>query len=166
MLTLDVLPDIEFGPVGNREHAKVLAGLQAGVKQRPELRALSLGLPLAEAVAVRKDTLLGSGFFFVAARAADQRVEAELVDCFQQRHRLVHIARLAGMRQAHGAALHRVFDVAHDQFGPEFFCAQITEIDHFLEVVAGIYHQQRIGDTADTKSFFRTPEHDQRVFTA
>jgi hypothetical protein len=66
---------------------------------------------------VAEDALLGAGLFLVAARAADQGVEAELVDRLQQRHRLVHIARFAGVGQAHGAARHGVFHAAHDQLG-------------------------------------------------
>jgi len=62
----------------------VFAGLQAGVEQGPQLRTLGLGLPLAEAVAVGEDALLGAGLFFVAAGTADQRVKAELVDGFEQ----------------------------------------------------------------------------------
>ena len=51
-----------------------------------------------------KDALLGAGLFLVAAGAADQRVKTELLDGFQQRHRLVHVAALARVGQAHGAA--------------------------------------------------------------
>ena len=76
----NVLPDIEFGPVADREHAKVLAGLQLGVEQRPQLGALVFGLPLAKAVAVAEDAFLGAGFFLVAAGTADQRVKAEFFD--------------------------------------------------------------------------------------
>ena len=80
LLALDVLPHVQFGPVADREHAEMLAGLQPGVEQRPQLGPLGLGLPLAEAVAVREDALLGAGFFFVAAGAANQRVKAEFVN--------------------------------------------------------------------------------------
>ena len=166
VLARDVLPDVELGPVADGEHAEMLARLQTGVEQRPELGALGLGLPLAEAVAVRKDALLGAGLFFVAARTADQRVEAEFFDGFEQRDRLVHVAAFARVGQAHGAALHRVLDVAHDQFGLQLGGAAVAEVGHFGEVVAGVDHQQRVGDAADTKGFFGAAQHHQRILAA
>src|SRR6218665_2530114 len=62
-----------------------------------------LGLPWAEAVSVREEALLGAGFFFIAAGAGEQGVEAERLDRFDQRDRLVHVARLARVGQAHAA---------------------------------------------------------------
>ena len=79
----------------------MLAGREARVEQRPQLGPLLLGLPLAEAVAVAEDALLGARLLFVAARAADQRVEAVLLDRFEQRHGLVAVARFE--RDAPGA---------------------------------------------------------------
>ena len=166
LLAVDVLPHVQLGPVADGEHAEVLARGQPGVEQGPQLGALGLGLPLAKAVAVREDALLGAGFFLVAAGAADQRVEAELFDGFEQGHRLVHIARLARVGQAHGATLHRVFDVAHDQFGLQFLGAEVAEIGHFGEVVAGVDHQQRVGDAADAEGLFGALEHHQRILAA
>jgi hypothetical protein len=69
--------------------------------------------------------------FSSSRRAADQGVEAELVDRLQQRHRLVHIARFAGVCQAHGAARHGVFHAAHDQLGAQFLGSLVAEIGHF-----------------------------------
>ena len=54
-LALDVLPDVKLGPVGDREDPQMLAGVNARVEQIPQLRALVLGVPLAEAVAERED---------------------------------------------------------------------------------------------------------------
>jgi hypothetical protein len=68
----------------------------AGVEQVPQLGALVLRVPAAEFVAEGKDALLGAGLFLVAAGAADAGVEAELLDGFEQRHRLVLVARLVG----------------------------------------------------------------------
>ena len=49
LLALDVLPDVELGPVGDREHAHVLARVHARVVQGPQLGPLVLRVPLAEA---------------------------------------------------------------------------------------------------------------------
>src|SRR6218665_2497051 len=67
VLAGDVQPHVEFGPVADREGAHVLARLDAGVEQRPQLGTLLLRLPLAEAVAVREDALLRAGLLLVAA---------------------------------------------------------------------------------------------------
>ena len=76
LFEMDVVPDVELGPVGEREDADAFAGPDAAVKERPELGALILGVPLAGGVAEGEDALLGAGFLFVAARAAEGCVEA------------------------------------------------------------------------------------------
>ena len=166
MLALDVLPDVELGPVGNREHAEMFAGCQTGVEQRPEFGALVLGLPLTERIAVREYAFFRTCLFLVTACAADECVEAEFLDRFEQRHRLVRVARLARMRQAHGAARHRVFDAAHDEFGTQFLCAQITEVGHFGEVVAGVDHQQRVRNASRAESLLGALQQHQRILAA
>jgi hypothetical protein len=92
--------------------------------------------------------------------------KAEFFNRFEQRDRLVHVAALARVGQAHGAAGHRVFDAAHDQFGPQFLGAEVAEIGHFREVVAGVDHQQRVGNAARAKRLLGALEHDQRVLAA
>jgi hypothetical protein len=54
---------------------------------------------------------------------------------------------LTGVGQAHRAARHGVFDAAHDQLGTQFLGACVAKIGHLMEVVAGVNHQQRVGDT-------------------
>src|SRR3970040_1175050 len=76
----DVLPHVELGPVADREHAHVLAGMDPRVVQVPKLPALVARVPLAELVAEGEHALLGARLFLVAARAADRGVEAELAD--------------------------------------------------------------------------------------
>ena len=143
----------------------MLARLQAGVEQIPQLWPLGLGLPLAKTIAVAEDALFGTGFFFVASRAAHQGVKAELFDRLQQRDRLVHIAALTRVGQAHRAAPHRVFDAAHNQFGTQFLGAKVAEIGHLGEVVAGVDHQQGKRQAAPVlavdEGLFSAAQHDQ-----
>ena len=84
LFALDVLPDIQFGPVRDREGADVLALEGARVVQIPQLRALVLRVPLAELVAEAEDAFLGARLFLVAPRTADAGVELEFVDRFEQ----------------------------------------------------------------------------------
>ena len=71
----------------------MLALGDARVVQRPQLRALALGLPLAELVAERQHALLGPRALLVAPGAAERRVEAVLGDRVEQRDRLQPVAR-------------------------------------------------------------------------
>ena len=144
----------------------MLAGGQARVEQGPQLGPLRLGLPLAKAVAVTEDAFLGARLFFVAPRAADQGVEAEFLDGFQQRDRLVHVARFTRVGQAHGAARHAVFDAAHDQLCFQFRSALVAEVGHFGEVVASVDHQQRVRNAARAKGFLCAAQHHQRILAA
>ena len=72
----DVLPDVELGPVRQREDPDALARVDPAVVEVPQLGALVLRVPLAELVAEGEDPLLGPGLLLVAAGAAEQRVEA------------------------------------------------------------------------------------------
>ena len=76
VLQVDVLPDVELGPVRHREHADALALVLARVVQAPQLGALVLRVPAVLAAAEREDALLGAALLLVAARAAEGRVEA------------------------------------------------------------------------------------------
>src|SRR5947209_3191198 len=98
LLLADVLPYIELGPVGDREHPDVLALADLAVVQRPQLGPLALGIPLAELVAEREHALLGSRPLLVAPGAAERGVEAVLCDRVQQRGGLKPIAGRAWAR--------------------------------------------------------------------
>src|SRR6185503_5734524 len=76
----DVLPDVELGPVAEREDADVLALADPPVVDAPQLGALAARVPLAEVVAEGEDPLLGPGALLVAARPAERGVEAVLLD--------------------------------------------------------------------------------------
>ena len=110
-----------------------------------------------------EQAFLGTGLFLVAARAADQGIEAEFLDRFQQGDGLVRVAAFVRARQAHGAACHRILHAAHDQVGLQFGSALVTEGGHFGEVVAGVDHQQREGDAAAAERLFCAGEQHQRV---
>ena len=109
LFTLNVLPHIQFGPVGNWEYAHVLTGVNAGVVQVPKFWALAFRIPLAKAVAERKNTFFGACLFFIAACATHQRIEAKFFLGFQQGDTLKCIARSFRVGQANGAFFDRAF---------------------------------------------------------
>ena len=84
LLAADVVPDVELGPVGEREDPHVLAAVDAAVVEAPQLGALHLRVPLAELVAVGVDALLGAGLLLVAAAATEGGGEAVLLDGVEQ----------------------------------------------------------------------------------
>ena len=77
---VDVLPDVQLGPVAQREGADALALVHLAVVQVPELRPLVLRVPLVQAVAEAVDALLGPRLLLVAAGAAERRVELVVVE--------------------------------------------------------------------------------------
>src|SRR5947209_1695068 len=78
-LAQDVLPHVELGPVGQREHPHALAAALADVVERPQLGPLALWVPAVIAVAEAEHALLGPALLLVAPGAAERRVEAVLV---------------------------------------------------------------------------------------
>ncbi len=86
----------------------MLALADAAIVEAPQLRALALGLPLAELVAEGEDALLRARALLVAAGAAEGRVEAVLGDRIEQRDRLQPVARGARARSARPRARCRI----------------------------------------------------------
>ena len=108
---VDVLPDIQLGPVGKRENADALALVDAAVVEVPQLRPLILRVPLAERVAEGVDALLGARLLLVAPRAAESRVEAALGERVQQRAGLQQAAALLrAQAERIGAVVDRLLD--------------------------------------------------------
>ena len=93
LLLGDVLPHVELGPVGDREHAHVLAPADPPVVEAPQLGALPLRLPLAELVAKGQDPLLRTRALLVAAGAAEGGVEIVRGDRVEQGDCLQPVAR-------------------------------------------------------------------------
>src|SRR5205823_927122 len=88
----EVLPDVELGPVGQREDADVLALVVPAVVERPQLGSLVLRVPLAELVPEGKDSLFRARLLLVAASAAEDRVVAAGGDRVEQRDGLQRVA--------------------------------------------------------------------------
>src|SRR3954466_15492508 len=143
-LLLDVLPDVELGPVREREHADVLALADAPVVDAPQLGPLPARVPLAEVVAEAEDALLRAGALLVAARPAERGVEAVLLDRVEQRRRLQAVARRARPGLLYDApAVDRLLHRGDDQPLAELGHAAVAELDDLGEVVARVHMHQR-----------------------
>src|SRR5471030_724245 len=91
-LQCDIAPDIELGPVGQREHPHVLTGPVPAVVQVPQLWTLVARVPGAELVTQAEDSLLGPGLLLVATSPAEDGVEPVARDSVQQRLGLQRVA--------------------------------------------------------------------------
>jgi hypothetical protein len=99
LLLVDVLPDVHLRPVGERKDANAFAGMNARVVEVPQLGPLVLRVPLPGAVAEGVDALLGAGLLFIAARAAEGRVEVVVAQRIEQRLRLQQAAAALGVER-------------------------------------------------------------------
>src|SRR3984893_5668684 len=77
---VDVLPDIELRPVGNRKHADALALMLARVVQAPQLGALVLRIPAMLRRAERENALLRPALLLIAPCSAEGHIEAILIE--------------------------------------------------------------------------------------
>ncbi len=167
LLLADVAPDVELGPVREREHAHVLALGDHAVEEVPQLRALRARLPLAVAVAEGEHALLRAGALLVAAGAAERGVEAVLADRVEQRDRLQPVARRVrpGLLDR-AAGVDRVLHGGDDQPLAELLDAAVAELDHLGEVVAGVDVHDREREAARAERLLGEAQQHDRVLAA
>ena len=164
LLIEDVLPDIEFRPVGQGKHPDVLALAVRWVVQVPQLGSLDGGIPLAELVPEAEDPLLGPGLLLVVAGSPEHGVETLLLDGPQQGEGLQAVA--AGLRTGlldDPAGVDVVLHAAHHQANPHFGHGQISEDDHVLEVVPGVDVHDREGQRRRPERLRCHVQHDDRI---
>src|SRR3954449_6415463 len=166
-LLLDVLPDVELGPVRQREDADVLALADPPVVDAPQLRALAARVPLTEVVAEAEDPLLRAGALLVAARAAERGVEAVLLDRVEQRRRLQAVARRArpGLLD-HTAAVDRILHRGDDEPLAELGHAAVAVLDDLGEVVARVHVHERERERRGAERLLGQAQKDDRVLAA
>src|SRR5262249_34170056 len=143
---MDVEPDVELGPVGEREDAQALAFALAAVVEPPGLDALALGVPAMLRVAQRKYALLGARALLVAARAAESGIEAVQVERLAQRLRLHDVGvKLRAVGDWRNAALEPVRVGVNDEVEPELAHARVAERDHLAKFPGGVDVEKREG---------------------
>ena len=125
---------------------------------------------MAELVAEREDAFFGARFFFIAARAAHQRIKALFFNGFNQCNGLGGVARIGFAAQddaafADGffyAADHKLYAGAGDRI--------VAELDDFGVVVAGIdvqeFERQFQRAAFDLEGFDGKRQQDDGVFAA
>src|SRR6478735_7588998 len=162
VLTLDVAPDVDLGPVADREDADVLAGTVPGVEAVPQLGALVRRVPLTELVAEADDALLGARLLLVAPAAAEEAVEPVLGDRVEERRRLQRVAGAVGAL-TQSAVVDVVLHARDDEAQTETLDRLVAVGDHLGEVVAGVDVQHREGDRRRPERLRRQVQHDDGV---
>src|SRR3954447_4531533 len=146
VLQVDVLPDVQFGPVAQREGANALTLVHLAVVQVPELRPLVLRVPLVQAVAEAVNALLGPALLLVATGTAERRVELVVVQRLLQRRRLhnvgVFFRAVVEWVDVLGSPLRVDPDL---QVEALFATVAIAELDHRPELPGRVDVQQREG---------------------
>ncbi len=154
VLQFDVAPDVELGPVGQREHPDLFALLDPPVVERPRLGPLRARVPLAELVAEAQDAFLGPGALLVAAGATEGGVELAGIERVEQGAGLLPVARRPGTGVGDPAGVDGLLHRADDQLVAVLAEPAVAELDHFVEVVAGVdvQHRERQAGTAERPS--------------
>ena len=167
VLKHDVLPNIHLGPVGDREHADVLAHAVTTVVQVPELGTLVLGVPLTEVIAEREDAFFGACFFFVTACPAEQRIKPVGLDRIKQCWNLRPVSRRERSRIfRRDAFVNQVLDLVNDQSLAELFDELVAEVERFGEVVSRVDMHERERELRGTERLLREVHHHDRVLAS
>src|SRR5215472_2780243 len=158
VLQVDVLPDVEFRPVGERKNADAFAFVDPSVEQIPELRPLVFRVPLPKGVAERIHALLCSGLLLVAARTTESSVVLALFQSIEQGTCLEQTAALLRPQTKRGGALLDCLPVRmHLQFHADRGAETVAELDHFAEFVGGVNVEEWKGDRSRVKGFLSEP---------
>ena len=166
-LPLDVLPDIQLGPVGQRERANVFAAGQFAVVEIPQLRTLIGRVPLPERVAEGEDPLLRPRLLLVPPRAPEQRVEVVLKHGVEQRDGLQPIARRSRPHLLDDSALiDRVLHRGDNQFDIKLCDTAVAKVNRLREVVARIDMHHRERNPRRPESLLGQTQHHDRVLAA
>ena len=165
LLEIDVLPDVQFGPVGEREHTDRLALLHLAVVEVPQFRTLVLRIPAVLAVTEGVDTLLGPGLLFVATGTTEGGIEAVLVQCLLEPFGLHDVGVLGtAIREGVHVLRHTLGVDVGDQLKAHLLDHLGAKAVHLLELPARVDMQHRERQLAREKGLARQVQHYGRIF--
>ena len=160
---MDVLPDVELGPVRDRKNTDALPlGLSRVVKV-PELRALVLRVPAVRCSPEREDPLLRAALFLIAARPAKRSVKAVVIERLLQPFRLPHVGMQGTMIERVDPALLRFGIMVDKQFHAALLRHPVTQLVHVLELPGRIDVKQRKRRRRGIKGLARKMQHHGRI---
>src|ERR1035438_10156996 len=139
-LTLDVLPDVQLGPVQQRMNPDVCSGLEVRLELIPQFRRLILDVPFHVLVTRAEVTFLGPRRLLVAADADDDTREVVLLEHRLERVLLQRAAALDPRRLAARvgtARPERLLIAAHYKLEFPLPAQLVPILDHARDLVAG-----------------------------
>ena len=164
LLAVDVEPDVELGPVREREDADRLAAPVARVVEPPELGPLVLRVPAVLRRAEGEDPLLRARLLLVAPRPAEGGVEAVLVERLLEPLGLHHVGvhdRAAVERV--DAARDAVLVHVHEEVDAVLLRHPGAEGVHLLELPRRVDVQERERRRRRRERLLGQAEHDRAV---
>src|SRR5471030_2823057 len=163
---VDVLPDIQLGPVRQREYTNRLAFVDVAVVDVPQLGALVLRIPAVLVVAEGVHTLFGAGLLFVTAGATKGSVEAVLVQSLLEALGFHDVSVLgAAVGERVDALRHAIGVYVHQQVQAQLFNHAVAKAVHFLEFPLRIDMHHRKRQLAREERLARKVQHHGGVFT-
>ena len=162
---MDVLPDVELGPIGDREDADALPLLDLRVVEVPELGPLVLRIPAVVFVPEGKHPLLGPRLLLVAAGPAEGGVEAVFVEGLPQALRLHDVGvDLAAVREGVDPLGPPLLVDMDDELEAELLGdVLVAELVHVAELPRRVDVHEREGGLGRKEGLLREAHHDGRV---
>ena len=157
---MDILPDIQLGPVGERKDPNTLPRSDTGVVEIPEFRPLILGVPAVAGAAKGKNTFLGPGFFLVTPRASEGSVEFVFVQGLLEPFGLHHIGiQRRTMGERIDSLPDTLFIDVHQQIKPVLGRHPVAEGNHFTKLPCCVYMHQRKRESGRVKGLEGQTQH-------
>ena len=162
---MDVLPDVELGPVRDREHADAFALGLAGVVEAPEFGALVFRVPAVVGGAEGKEALFRTGLLFVTAGAAKGYVETVQVECLLQTFGFPHVCVQRAMIEGVDPFFLGLRVLVDNQIHSSVLCCLSAKRIHVPELPRSIDMQLRERWRCRVKGLLGQMKHDRAVFT-
>ena len=140
---MDVLPDVQLGPVRQRESPDAFGLGFAGVVKLPQLGPLVFRIPAVVGRAEREDPLFRAALFFIPACAAKGHVEIILGQRLFQTIGFPHVGVQAAVIERVDALFHRFGILINDQIHPGILRRLFAQRIHVAELPRRIDMQQR-----------------------
>ena len=131
---MDVCPNIELGPIRQREYPHALPRLDTGVEGAPQLRPLALRIPAMRFVAEREDALLGARFLLLAPSTGDGGVKRMPLQSLAQGLRFHHVGeKRAAVGRGVDGFPHALLVDMHDQLESQAIRRPVAKSDHLAK---------------------------------
>ena len=92
LLEVNILPNIQLGPIAKREYPKLLSNMLFPVKQIPKLWTLVFWIPLSKFITVREKPLLCPGLFLIPSATPQGCIKFKFLNGIQQGTGLKHVS--------------------------------------------------------------------------